>query len=209
MGAFTAINPDHRFSDSLPWPHCSLTCHHCLNQSTLCVCVFVFDSECESVWMKMTVLDLLTTEQGPAPLLMSPVCFWCLLFSTFTGAIWLLLADRLTGFVLVFFVVVVVFWGEDRPSPPHLLFTGWTIHPPCLKASFPSFYSGGYAITQTNTLCQTNSPDFRLIFTYLFHTLNCWSLQSLALARSHMVIYIYHVHTYTHKQTYLIASLQT
>lgn len=113
-----------------------------------------------------------------------------------------------------FFVVVVVFWGEDRPppflwSPPHLLFTGRTIHPPCLKASFPSFYSGGYTITQTNTLCQTNSPDFRLIFTYLFHTLNCWSLQSLALARSHMVIYIYHVHTYTHKQTYLIASLQT
>lgn len=41
MGAFTAINPDHRFSDSLPWPHCSLTCHHCLNQSTLCVCLYL------------------------------------------------------------------------------------------------------------------------------------------------------------------------
>lgn len=161
--------------------------------------------------MKMTVLDLLTTEQGPAPLLMSPICFWCLLFSTFTGAIWLLLADRLTGFV--FCCCCCFLGGGQTPplfcGPPHLLFTGWTIHPPCLKASFPSFYSGGYTITQTNTLCQTNSPDFRLIFTYLFHTLNCWSLQSLALAQSHMVIYIYHVHTYTHKQTYLIASLQT
>lgn len=41
MGAFTAISPDHRFSDSLPWPHCSLTCHHCLNQSTLCVCLYL------------------------------------------------------------------------------------------------------------------------------------------------------------------------
>lgn len=106
---------------------------------------------------------------------------------------------------LFFFLLLLLFFGgrTDPPpplfcGPPHLLFTGWTIHPPCLKASFPSFYSGGYTITQTNTLCQTNSPDFRLIFTYLFHTLNCWSLQSLALARSHMVIYIYRVHTYTH-----------
>lgn len=158
----------------------------------------------------MTVLDLLTTEQGPAPLLMSPVGFRCLLFSTFTGAIWLLLAYRLTGFCFFWFVFLLLFFGgrTDPPYPPflwspHLLFTMWTIHPPCLKASFPSFYSGGYTITQTNTRCQTNSPDFRLIFTYLIHTLNCWSLQSLALARSHMVIYICHVHTYTNKRIWL------
>lgn len=209
MGAFTAINPDHRFSDSLPWPHCSLTCHHCLNQSTLCVCVCIWQ------WMRIRVDEndcfgfinywtrTCTTAHVSRLLLVSSVQH--LHWSHLTSPCWQ--TDR---FCFGFFCCCCCLLGGGQTlPPPHLLFTGWTIHPPCLKASFPSFYSGGYAITQTNTLCQTNSPDFRLIFTYLFHTLNCWSLQSLALARSHMVIYIYHVHTYTHKQTYLIASLQT
>lgn len=139
VGAFTAMNPHRRFSDSSPWPHCSLTCHHCLNPACLCACLWkrlwvcVDEGDCfgcTDYWTRTCTTALVSR--------LLSVSF----VQHFSRALWLLLSDRQTVHGGTVIILLLFLQGADFfffflfVSPPyriqnykphtHIGLTRWT-----------------------------------------------------------------------------------